>query len=86
MISGAVGGGSAGLLGRLGDSLLSQLLDRGVHVVHDPDREDRSQELLRPVRFGSGDGVLQPSGWIMSIIGAVVALAIYSAVLARKTA
>lgn len=28
--------------------------------------------------FGSGDRLLQPSGWIMSIIGAVIALALYS--------
>jgi uncharacterized membrane protein YeaQ/YmgE (transglycosylase-associated protein family) len=28
--------------------------------------------------FGSGGRLLQPSGWIMSIIGAVIALALYS--------
>jgi uncharacterized membrane protein YeaQ/YmgE (transglycosylase-associated protein family) len=28
--------------------------------------------------FGSGYRLLQPSGWIMSIIGAVIALALYS--------
>jgi uncharacterized membrane protein YeaQ/YmgE (transglycosylase-associated protein family) len=36
--------------------------------------------------FGSGTGAFQPSGWIMSIIGALIVLAIYSAAMARKTA
>jgi uncharacterized membrane protein YeaQ/YmgE (transglycosylase-associated protein family) len=29
--------------------------------------------------FGAGEGFIQPSGWIMSILGAVIALLIYSA-------
>jgi uncharacterized membrane protein YeaQ/YmgE (transglycosylase-associated protein family) len=36
--------------------------------------------------FGGGEaGEFQPSGWIMSIIGAIIVLAIYSRVVARKT-
>ncbi len=36
--------------------------------------------------FGSGESAFQPSGWIMSILGAVIVLAIYSSVLAKKGA
>lgn len=34
--------------------------------------------------FGAGEGGFQPSGWIMSIVGAVILLLIYSAVKSRK--
>jgi uncharacterized membrane protein YeaQ/YmgE (transglycosylase-associated protein family) len=35
--------------------------------------------------FGSGEGAFQPSGWIMSIVGAVVLLLIYSAIKSRSS-
>ena len=34
--------------------------------------------------FGSGSGLMQPSGWIMSILGAVVLLFAYSMFAAKK--
>jgi len=36
--------------------------------------------------FGAGEGAFQPSGWIMSIIGAVVLLLIYSSLQSKKAA
>jgi uncharacterized membrane protein YeaQ/YmgE (transglycosylase-associated protein family) len=35
--------------------------------------------------FGSGRGALQASGWIMSILGAIIALVIYSSVVSKRT-
>ena len=35
--------------------------------------------------FGSGDGGLQPSGWLMSILGAIIVLAVYSNIMSRQT-
>ena len=35
--------------------------------------------------FGSGQGALQTSGWIMSILGAIIALLIYSSVRSKRT-
>jgi len=35
--------------------------------------------------FGSGQGALQTSGWIMSILGAIIALVIYSSVVSKRT-
>jgi uncharacterized membrane protein YeaQ/YmgE (transglycosylase-associated protein family) len=34
--------------------------------------------------FGGGEGLVQPSGWIMSILGAVIVLAVYGAMNAKK--
>jgi uncharacterized membrane protein YeaQ/YmgE (transglycosylase-associated protein family) len=34
--------------------------------------------------FGSGQGALQTSGWIMSIIGAIIALVIYSSLVSKR--
>ncbi|MDD4267520.1 MAG: GlsB/YeaQ/YmgE family stress response membrane protein [Pirellulales bacterium] len=36
--------------------------------------------------FGRGETVFQPSGWIMSILGAVIVLVIYSSAIAKKGA
>jgi len=35
--------------------------------------------------FGSGRGMFQASGWIMSIIGAIIADLIYSSVASKRT-
>ncbi len=35
---------------------------------------------------GRGETAFQPSGWIMSILGAVIVLAIYSSAMAKKGA
>jgi uncharacterized membrane protein YeaQ/YmgE (transglycosylase-associated protein family) len=34
--------------------------------------------------FGSGQGALQTSGWIRSIIGAIIALVIYSSLVSKR--
>lgn len=41
---------------------------------------------LSHLLFGGGAGWGEPSGWIMSILGAVILLAIYSYAMARKAA
>ena len=35
--------------------------------------------------FGSGQGAFQASGWILSILGAIIALLIYSSVASKRT-
>jgi uncharacterized membrane protein YeaQ/YmgE (transglycosylase-associated protein family) len=35
--------------------------------------------------FGSGQGTVQASGWIMSILGAIIALLTYSSVVSKRT-
>jgi uncharacterized membrane protein YeaQ/YmgE (transglycosylase-associated protein family) len=35
--------------------------------------------------FGAGTGYMQPAGWIMSFIGAVIVLAVYSYAQTKKT-
>ena len=40
---------------------------------------------LGRILFGSGDSLVQPSSWIGSIIGAVIALLVYNAVSGRKS-
>jgi uncharacterized membrane protein YeaQ/YmgE (transglycosylase-associated protein family) len=36
--------------------------------------------------FGAGTGYMQPAGWIMSFVGALVVLAIYSYAMTKKAA
>jgi uncharacterized membrane protein YeaQ/YmgE (transglycosylase-associated protein family) len=39
---------------------------------------------LSTLIFGSGEGLVRPSGWIMSILGALIVLFVYSRMAAAK--
>lgn len=39
---------------------------------------------LSSLLFGSSEGIFHPGGWIMSILGALILLIAYSAIVARK--